>query len=218
MLGDGEGSAPARRGEGARVDEGAVAREHLRLPAAASCVFSVSRRTRTSLEIAGELVALCDAAPTLAPGLSMASLLIVTAAVGVSTPLVHRALPKLPSGGQIALELGSMEDAGSGSTVWPAAAAFCRWLTEQSDEICGSRVLELGSGTGGVGIFAAVVQFDPKEALITSANHLAGYRQASLQYRTERLALCGITAGKGDLARPGKPWGGDKASFAGQAQ
>ena len=85
----------------------------------------------------------------------MASLLVVTTAVGVSTPLVHRALPKLPSGGQIALELGSMEDAGSGSTVWPAAAAFCRWLTEKSDEICGSRVLELGSGTGGVGIFAA---------------------------------------------------------------
>ena len=48
-----------------------------------------------------------------------------------------------------------MEDAGSGSTVWPAAAAFCRWLTENSDEICGSHVLELGSGTGGVGIFAA---------------------------------------------------------------
>ena len=85
-------------------------------------------------------------------------LLVVTTAVGVSTPLVHRALPKLPSGGQIALELGSMEDAGSGSTVWPAAAAFCRWLTEKSDEICGSRVLELGTGTGLVGLTAAAVR------------------------------------------------------------
>ena len=111
------------------------------------CVLRVSRRTRgASSRSRRELVAPCDAAPTLAPGHCMASLFIVTTAVGVSTPLVHRALPKLPSGGQIALEPGPWRTQGAWKerAAWPAAAAFCRWLTEQSDEICGLRVLELG--------------------------------------------------------------------------
>eukprot|EP00966_Prymnesium_polylepis_P111488 2578921-Prymnesium_polylepis.1 len=41
-----------------------------------------------------------------------------------------------------------------GGTVWPCAAALCRWLLED-DVVRDARVLELGSGTGCCGLFAA---------------------------------------------------------------
>ena len=43
-----------------------------------------------------------------------------------------------------------------GGTVWPCAAAMCRWLADNGDEaVHGKSVLELGSGTGACGLFAA---------------------------------------------------------------
>ena len=45
--------------------------------------------------------------------------------------------------------------AGVGGEVWPAAEIMCRWLRDSADEIGGARVLELGSGTGACGLYAA---------------------------------------------------------------
>ena len=83
----------------------------------------------------------------------MASLLLVVPAA----PLIHRALPKLPGGAQLALELTSEDAAGSGHRVWPAATALCRWMSGRADEFSGARVLELGCGTGAVGLYAAAL-------------------------------------------------------------
>ena len=41
-----------------------------------------------------------------------------------------------------------------GGTVWPCAAALCRWLASHQELVQSSNVLELGGGTGVCGIFA----------------------------------------------------------------
>merc|ERR1712194_791820 len=41
---------------------------------------------------------------------------------------------------------------GHGGQVWPSAARLCRWL---KDVVVDGRVLELGCGTGAVGLYAA---------------------------------------------------------------
>jgi len=43
---------------------------------------------------------------------------------------------------------------GHGGRLWPSSAILCRWLRDQ-DFITGARVLELGTGTGAVGLYAA---------------------------------------------------------------
>jgi predicted nicotinamide N-methyase len=45
--------------------------------------------------------------------------------------------------------------AGIGGEIWPAAVAMCNWMANHTDAIKGSRVLELGSGTGSCGLYAA---------------------------------------------------------------
>ena len=42
-----------------------------------------------------------------------------------------------------------------GGEIWPAAAALCSWLSNHSGIVHGTRVLELGAGTGAVGLYAA---------------------------------------------------------------
>ncbi|NXY18211.1 EFMT3 methyltransferase, partial [Atrichornis clamosus] len=46
---------------------------------------------------------------------------------------------------------------GLAGAVWEAALSLCRFLGEQHLELAGRRVLELGAGTGIVGIFAAML-------------------------------------------------------------
>jgi len=72
-------------------------------------------------------------------------------------------------------------EAGVGGEIWASAAALCSWLITHRDELCGSRVLELGSGTGVCGLYAAacgasVILTDggPKEVLtLAKANAAA---------------------------------------------
>lgn len=45
--------------------------------------------------------------------------------------------------------------AGVGGEVWPAAAAMCSFLANHTCDLQGARMLELGAGTGAVGLFAA---------------------------------------------------------------
>ena len=65
-------------------------------------------------------------------------------------------LPRLPSGK--ALKLFTSPNSGLlGGTVWPAAHALCTYLSEnqQSLNLKRANCVELGSGTGAVGLFAA---------------------------------------------------------------
>ena len=64
-------------------------------------------------------------------------------------------LPALHSGERLTLDVpGWGRGIGTGGAVWPAAGALCRWLRKERREVAGTAVLELGSGTGAVGLFA----------------------------------------------------------------
>ena len=66
------------------------------------------------------------------------------------------ALPPLPHGSRLALTApGWGRGVGTGGAVWPAAEVLARWLLDERKTVQGARVLELGSGTGAVGLFAA---------------------------------------------------------------
>ena len=63
-------------------------------------------------------------------------------------------LPALPNGVQLTLSApGWGRGVGTGGAVWPAAGALCRCLRDE--RLDGLSVLELGTGTGAVGLFAA---------------------------------------------------------------
>lgn len=76
-------------------------------------------------------------------------------------------LPLLPSGSAMQVELGDFEAAGTGGSLWHAAKVLCSWQARSADSIRGSRVLELGCGTGGCGLYAAGL--GAKSVLLTDA-------------------------------------------------
>eukprot|EP00966_Prymnesium_polylepis_P162408 3753696-Prymnesium_polylepis.1 len=80
----------------------------------------------------------------------------------VATSVTTAALPALPSGVHLSLRewdadrLTSAADLTSvGGSVWPCAAALCRWLLRNEAVVSGANVLDLGAGTGACGLYAA---------------------------------------------------------------
>lgn len=67
----------------------------------------------------------------------------------------QHALPPLPGGERLAIGLGSLADCDTGGRVWNSAAVLCKWLS--SADIRGRSVLELGCGTGAVGLYSAAL-------------------------------------------------------------
>ena len=65
------------------------------------------------------------------------------------------ALPTLPDGKQLALASGRLAECDTGGTFWSCAPVLCRWLKREAAGVCASSVLELGCGTGAVGLYAA---------------------------------------------------------------
>ena len=66
-------------------------------------------------------------------------------------------LPPLPDGRRLSLATGSLDDCETGGRLWSSAAVLCRWQLRHAAEVRGSSVLELGCGTGAVGLFAAAL-------------------------------------------------------------
>eukprot|EP00931_Biecheleriopsis_adriatica_P123463 TRINITY_DN98500_c0_g1_i1.p1 TRINITY_DN98500_c0_g1~~TRINITY_DN98500_c0_g1_i1.p1 ORF type:complete len:247 (-),score=46.95 TRINITY_DN98500_c0_g1_i1:68-808(-) len=66
-------------------------------------------------------------------------------------------LPALPDGKQIKLQIGSFIECDISGLLWTGAISLCRWLLNNNGEVRGKAVLELGSGTGACGIFAAAL-------------------------------------------------------------
>jgi 2-polyprenyl-3-methyl-5-hydroxy-6-metoxy-1,4-benzoquinol methylase len=71
-------------------------------------------------------------------------------------PMRVESVPTLRDGQVLQLYKGSLLDCDTGGWLWPAALVLCRWLAT-ADGIQGSRVLELGCGTGAVGLYAAAL-------------------------------------------------------------
>lgn len=96
-------------------------------------------------------------------------------------------LPPLPQGSRLAINApGWGRGIGTGGAVWPAAETLCQWLLEEQRLVQGASVLELGSGTGAVGIFAAgcgashVLLTDGDESLVSLAAENAQNNRALL--------------------------------------
>ena len=65
-------------------------------------------------------------------------------------------LPQFPNGQRLSLSLGSLRDCDTGGRLWSSAIVHCRWQQSLlADELKSKRVLELGCGTGAVGLFSA---------------------------------------------------------------
>ena len=62
-------------------------------------------------------------------------------------------VPLLPNGARLSLGTLDFDDAGVGGRVWSSAPVLCEWLRDNLRP--GDACLELGSGTGAVGLFAA---------------------------------------------------------------
>eukprot|EP00967_Tisochrysis_lutea_P131429 scaffold228470_cov35-Tisochrysis_lutea.AAC.3 len=69
-----------------------------------------------------------------------------------------RSLPPLTDGSYLELATLAQESAGVGGRVWTAACTMCEYLKQSAaPQLDGASVLELGSGTGACGIFAAAL-------------------------------------------------------------
>ena len=67
------------------------------------------------------------------------------------------ALPPLPDGRQLRLATGPLDACETGGRLWSSAVALSRWLLPRADQLQGTAVLELGCGTGAVGLYAAAL-------------------------------------------------------------
>jgi predicted nicotinamide N-methyase len=67
------------------------------------------------------------------------------------------AVPALPDGRRLSISLGSLLECDTGGRVWPSATVLCKWLIEHVEEVQDARLLELGCGTGCVGLHAAAL-------------------------------------------------------------
>lgn len=66
-------------------------------------------------------------------------------------------MPLLPNGRRLIIGLGSLADCDTGGRVWSSASVLCKWLDSQGDQLRGRALLELGCGTGAVGLYAAAL-------------------------------------------------------------
>ena len=64
-------------------------------------------------------------------------------------------LPALPSGGSLAISTVDLAECDTGGQLWSSAHVLCRFARDAAESFQGSSVLELGCGTGCVGLFRA---------------------------------------------------------------
>lgn len=100
-----------------------------------------------------------------------------------SSSAIH--LPPLRSG-WLRINQVSELDAGTGGKLWPAAGVTCRWLSRHADDLSGASLLELGCGTGAVGIFAAAS--GARRVLLTDGSDSA-LSNAKMNANLNRIAL-----------------------------
>jgi len=76
------------------------------------------------------------------------------------------ALPSLSCGRQLSLELRTFDECDTGGRLWTSAIVSCRWLQREAPALQITSILELGSGVGAVGLFAAA-SLKPRRVTLT---------------------------------------------------
>lgn len=99
-------------------------------------------------------------------------------------PPSQLALPPLPSGARLSIQAPGMA-LGVGGKLWPAASTLCRFLRDE--EINGKTLLELGCGTGAVGLYAAAL--GAQEVLLTDGGGDVLLRVAQQNVELNRALL-----------------------------
>lgn len=98
--------------------------------------------------------------PIMMGGLKLLFTLVVQATALAPLPpgqAFFRDVPALPDGRQLSLALGSVAECDTGGRLWPGALVLIRWLCTDRERLQGRTLLELGCGTGAVGIYAAAL-------------------------------------------------------------
>lgn len=89
-------------------------------------------------------------------------------------------------------EAGAVEGEGPGARVWEAGAVLAMWLEHSRPPLRGVRALELGSGTGVVGLAAAAL--GARVTLTDRAPIAHGPLRANVRLNAELLEACGGSA------------------------
>ncbi|KAK3238244.1 hypothetical protein CYMTET_51732 [Cymbomonas tetramitiformis] len=82
-------------------------------------------------------------------------------------------LPALPDGRQLLIQTGNFAECNVSALVWTGAISLCRWMLSAADEIRGKAVLELGTGTGACGLYAAAL--GARRVTLTDGGSPAGF-------------------------------------------
>lgn len=94
------------------------------------------------------------------PSQTSAASLIHTFESEPIAPVSLSELPPLPTGARLDVETRGLvggSSVGLGGKLWPSAAALARWLRSHRALVEGAHVVELGCGTGAVGLYAAAL-------------------------------------------------------------
>mmetsp|Transcript_29324 Transcript_29324/g.44745 ORF Transcript_29324/g.44745 Transcript_29324/m.44745 type:complete len:239 (+) Transcript_29324:2-718(+) len=115
---------------------------------------------------------------------------------------------------------GEAQSIDSGALIWDAGSALAEYLTDNASEVSGKRILELGSGTGVVGLTAAslgateVILTDKPELMTLleqniEANGLASNARAMPLVWGDDVTTALLHAGDDNLLRPDIVCGSD---------
>ena len=113
---------------------------------------------------------------------------------------IERLLPALDDGSHLDLCAPGRR---VGDSVWPAAGSLCEFVDRNPELLRGKSVLELGSGTGAVGIFAAAA-CGASHVELTDGAQLLGLAKGNVHINRERLR-CDVVVNEfllGDLFEP----------------
>jgi len=99
-------------------------------------------------------------------------------------------LPPLPTGERLTIATGSLANCDTGGHLWSSAPALCRWLKSEAEMVAGKTVIELGCGTGAVGIYAAGLAARQVVSATPNPNRVEHFK---LERRTERSGPQGAT-------------------------
>ena len=117
------------------------------------------------------------------------------------------ALPRLPGG--LTLHVRQEGTAGTGGSLWPSASVVCRWLSRRPSEVEGKAVLDLGCGTGAVGLYAAGL--GARRTLLTDGcESVLANAQANIELNRSSLGAANVSTRQlkfgGGSDPPTGPW------------